>query len=64
MCGLAAELCSLLTLSVLTLWCIIMCVSLACTEEAPHMQVLYAEHRMQDIDRNKDGFITLAEHIG
>lgn len=33
-------------------------------EEAPHIKLMYVEHRMEDIDRNKDKFLTLSEYIG
>ena len=28
------------------------------------MKVMYVEHRMEDMDRDKDGFLTLSEYIG
>ena len=28
------------------------------------MKLMYVEHRMEDIDRNKDKFLTLSEYIG
>lgn len=34
------------------------------SEEAPHMKTLYVEERMEEIDKNKDGYLTLAEYIG
>ena len=33
-------------------------------EEAPHLKEMYVKNRMEDMDRNKDMFLTLSEYIG
>ena len=34
------------------------------TEDAPHMQEIVLDETMDDMDKNKDGFVTEQEYVG
>lgn len=34
------------------------------SEEAPHMKHIVLDEAMEDMDKNRDGFITIQEYIG
>ena len=35
-----------------------------CAEDAPHMQEIVLDETMDDMDKNKDGFVTEQEYVG
>ena len=35
-----------------------------CAEDAPHMQEIVLDETMDDMDKNKDGYVTEQEYVG